>query len=105
MAQVLASNGMPSEPKSVSITRLMPSAQVLAGKGMQANQEALVDLFTDVLFHRWQLKSAYAVAAGREPEFTVYTDQAHTCRDYIWFSSENLNANTALEVRGPRVQG
>ena len=77
--------------------------QVLVGKGMQANQEPLVDIFADVLSHRWQLKSAYTTVAGHEPKYTVYTDQAKACRDYIWFSSENLNANTALQVRGRRV--
>ena len=78
--------------------------QVLAGKGLQARQEPLVDTFAGVLSHRWQLKSAYAVVAGQEPEYTLYTDRSKTCCDYIWFSSENLNANTALQVQSPRLQ-
>lgn len=67
---------------------------------MKAESKTLVDLFADVLSHRWQLKSAYATVA-HEPKYTIYTDQVKSCRDYIWYSSENLNANTVLEVSIP----
>lgn len=34
----------------------------------------------------------------QEPEFTVYTDRTKSCRDYVWYTGENLNANSALNV-------
>ena len=36
----------------------------------------------------------------QEPEYTVYTDRVSTCSDYVWYTGENLNANSALHV-GP----
>ena len=36
---------------------------------------------------------------AQEPPFTIYTDKTKACHDYVWYSSENLNANTALQVR------
>ena len=39
-------------------------------------------------------------AALQEPEYTVYTDRVSTCSDYVWYTGENLNANSALHV-GP----
>jgi len=35
---------------------------------------------------------------SQEPPFTIYTDKTKACQDYVWYSSENLNANTALQV-------
>ena len=40
---------------------------------------------------------------SQEPPFTIYTDKTKACHDYVWYSSENLNANTALQVRPDRV--
>jgi hypothetical protein len=28
----------------------------------------------------------------------VYTDRVSTCSDYVWYTGENLNANSALHV-------
>ena len=39
----------------------------------------------------------------QEPPYTIYTDKAEACRDYVWYSSENLNANTALQVHVVQV--
>lgn len=30
----------------------------------------------------------------------MYTDRVSTCSDYVWYTGENLNANSALHV-GP----
>ena len=43
-------------------------------------------------------------SVAQEPPFTIYTDKTKACRDYVWYSSENLNANTALQVRGVLAQ-
>ncbi len=37
-------------------------------------------------------------SVAQEPPFTIYTDKTKACQDYVWYSSENLNANTALQV-------
>ena len=42
--------------------------------------------------------------AAQEPPFTIYTDKTKACRDYVWYSSENLNGNTALQVRQAHAQ-
>ena len=38
---------------------------------------------------------------GAEPPYTVFTDQARGVRDYVWYTGDNLNANSALHVRVP----
>lgn len=35
----------------------------------------------------------------QEPDYTVYTDRTRSCSDYVWYTGENLNANSALHVR------
>ncbi len=36
---------------------------------------------------------------GAEPAYTIFTDQARGVRDYVWYTGDNLNANSALHVR------
>lgn len=45
---------------------------------------------------------AVAVAVkvvGSEPPYTIFTDQVKGVRDYVWYTGDNLNANSALHVR------
>lgn len=44
------------------------------------------------------LKWTKPVLLLQEPEFTVYTDRTKSCRDYVWYTGDNLNANSALNV-------
>ncbi len=39
--------------------------QVLFGKGLQADTKPLVDIFADVLSHKFELRSAYATVVGQ----------------------------------------
>ncbi len=40
-------------------------SQVLFGKGLQADTKPLVDIFADVLSHKFELRSAYATVVGQ----------------------------------------
>lgn len=73
--------------------------QVMSGKGMSARTQPLIDWFRGAYTHNWgSLKSAYDTVIGHEPQHTVFSDQKRACTDYVWFSGDNLNANTALQV-------
>ena len=37
--------------------------------------------------------------ALQEPDYTVFTDRVRSCEDYVWYTGDNLNANSALHVR------
>jgi CCR4-NOT transcription complex subunit 6 len=79
--------------------KLSKSPSISAGKGMSAQAQPILAWFSSSFEHKWgALKSAYAAVIGKEPEYTVYTDRVSTCSDYVWYTGENLNANSALHV-------
>lgn len=45
------------------------------------------------------MAAAVAQVVGAEPPYTIFTDQARRVRDYVWYTGDNLNANSALHVR------
>lgn len=79
--------------------KLSKCPQIIAGKGGAAQAKTLQQWFPNSFQHKWAgLKSAYATVVGKEPPFTIYTDRVRACHDYVWYTGENLNANSALEV-------
>lgn len=79
--------------------KLRKCPQVSVGTGRSSHSQPLVDWFRGSFTHNWSsLKSAYATVVGQEPANTVFSDQGKACRDYVWFTGDNLNANSALQA-------